>query len=320
MRADLFLRPASDADARTIGQFINVCTTTYQGIRRSSERDALERLRQDGSDPAADSFLVWLREELVGFAHVWRFTAAEAKCFARTHPEATGEGVGSLLLEQCERRATEILAGEDGGRLTTTSWAADTHAAALMEARRYEPIRHFLKMTIEPAAVPTEAPRWPPGVRIRPFIESADEEAIYEAFRAAFAEHWGGLSETRDQWWHQRRDRKALGEFDPALWLLAVDDADQVVGFSLCEKSGTGERRIGRVAELGVVPASRGRGIGYALLVHSFQLLKEREAGEITLDVDTENVTSALRLYVKAGMTPHPSFTVWERDLREKGA
>ena len=320
MYADLFLRPATDADARTVGRFINVCTTTYQGVPRSSERDALERLHQDGSDPEVDSFLVWLQEELVGFGHVWRFTAAEVKCFARTHPEATVRGVGTLLLERCERRAAEHLAGEDEPRLTTTSWAADTLAAPLLEGRRYEPIRHFLKMTIEPAAVPTTAPPWPTDVRMRPFSEGADEEAIYEASRAAFAEHWGGLSETRQQWWHERRDRKAPGEFDPTLWLLAVDDADRVVGFSLCEESRSGERRIGRIAELGVVPSIRGRGLGNALLIHSFQLLKERGADEITLDVDAQNLTSAIRLYVKAGMTPHPSFTVWERNMRAPGA
>lgn len=310
MHADLSLRTASDADAHAIGQFINVCTTTYQGIPRSSEHDALERLHQNGSDPARDSFLVYLREDLVGFGHVWRFTATEVKCFARTHPEATGRGVGSLLLERCERRAAELLDGDDRGRLTTTSWAADTHAGPLLEGRGYDPIRHFLKMTIEAASVPAAAPPWPPTVRPRPFVDGADDEPLYEAFRAAFAEHWGSLSETREQWWHERRDRRPAGEFDPSLWMLAVDEADRVVGFSLCEETRSG---IGRVAELGVVPSSRARGLGYALLVHSFQLLKERGAGEITLDVDTDNLTSALRLYLKAGMTSHPSFTVWER-------
>ena len=31
------------------------------------------------------------------------------------------------------------------------------------------------------------------------------------------------------------------------------------------------------------------------------------------LYVDAENATSALRLYEKAGVTPRPAFTVWEK-------
>ena len=35
----------------------------------------------------------------------------------------------------------------------------------------------------------------------------------------------------------------------------------------------------------------------------------------VTLDVDSDNVTSAIRLYLKAGMVARPAFSVWERAL-----
>ena len=38
--------------------------------------------------------------------------------------------------------------------------------------------------------------------------------------------------------------------------------------------------------------------------------------GSAVLDVDADNVTSALRLYRKAGMTAHPSFTIWEKKVQ----
>jgi ribosomal protein S18 acetylase RimI-like enzyme len=82
--------------------------------------------------------------------------------------------------------------------------------------------------------------------------------------------------------------------------------------FSLCEENGV----RGRVAEIGVVDAYRGRGLGFALLTHSFHELRRRGAAEIVLDVDSENVTSAIRLYTKAGMTPHPSFTIWGKEVQ----
>jgi ribosomal protein S18 acetylase RimI-like enzyme len=86
---------------------------------------------------------------------------------------------------------------------------------------------------------------------------------------------------------------------------------EDVVGFSFCEQNG----ELGRVAELGVVEALRGQGLGYALLTHSFDALRGRGATEIVLDVDAENVTSALRLYRKGRMRPEPSFTIWGKAI-----
>ena len=78
-----------------------------------------------------------------------------------------------------------------------------------------------------------------------------------------------------------------------------------------CASSGT--ESVGRVAELGVVPARRGAGLGFALLYDGFRELHGRGAARIVLDVDAENTTSALRLHERAGMTPRPAFTIWEK-------
>ena len=54
-----------------------------------------------------------------------------------------------------------------------------------------------------------------------------------------------------------------------------------------------GTESVGRVAELGVVPARRGAGLGFALLHDGFRELHGRGAARIVLDVDAENGTSA---------------------------
>ena len=100
------------------------------------------------------------------------------------------------------------------------------------------------------------------------------------------------------------------------LWTAAnqiVDAGGEVIGFCLCELSTPEAGAIGRVAEIGVVPANRGDGLGAALLHQGFHELRRRGAERIVLDVDAENVTSAIRLYTGAGMTPQPAFTVWEK-------
>ena len=99
------------------------------------------------------------------------------------------------------------------------------------------------------------------------------------------------------------------------LWLLASHDG-AVVGFSLCEIGSSTDQLVGRVSEVGVVRSHRGAGLGYALLQDGFREPRSRGATRIVLDVDSENITDALRLYEKAGMTPHPAFTISEKAPR----
>jgi ribosomal protein S18 acetylase RimI-like enzyme len=169
-------------------------------------------------------------------------------------------------------------------------------------------------MEIGADSVTEEATVWPAGVeRVRLATRPDLAGALYDAWKAAFAGHWGRQVESEAEFWAERREAK-LGSafpFEPELWLLALARGE-VVGFCLCELGGD-TKSIGRVAEIGVVPAQRGAGLGVALLHDGFRELRGRGATRIVLDVDAENTTSALRLYLSAGMTPRPAFTIWEK-------
>lgn len=213
-----------------------------------------------------------------------------------------------------DQRAAELL---PTARRTTTSWAADDAAPELLQSQGYRAIRYFVKMEVETDTVPDGAPIWPTGTDCVRLSERPDlASALYHAWRNAFADEWGSQAESEVEFWQERRDSK-LGSafaFDPTLWLLACHQG-AVIGFCLCETGSSEGELIGRVAELGVVRPHRGAGIGYALLLNGFRELGRRGTARIVLDVDAENVTSALRLYEKAGMTPQPAFTVWEKAL-----
>jgi mycothiol synthase len=305
-------RPATDDDAASLSEFLNACTLVHQGISRSSPEDVVARLHRDGTDPSVDSFVVRDRGKFVGFAHLWPDGPDEVKLFARTHPEARGRGIGSRLLSLCDHRAAQLL---PAAPRTTTNWAADDTAPELLRDHGYRPIRYFVKMEIDADAVPDGAPVWPPDIDCVRLSERTDlASALYAAWLDAFADHWGGHAEREDGFWQERRDSK-LGSafpFDATLWLLACDQG-AVIGFCLCEIGSSEGELVGRVSEVGVVRSHRGAGIGYALLRSGFRELRSRGAVRIVLDVDAENVTSALRLYEKAGMTPQPAFTVWEK-------
>lgn len=306
---ELALRAATDDDADRLADFLNTCTLAYQGVARSSPADAQALLYEHSTDPAVDSRVVLARDEIVGFARVWQASDEEVRLYARTHPMAVGRGVGTVLLEFCEGRARELTRGRR--ELTTTSWAADERGPELLELRGFSPVRYFLQMKIAASAIPPPV-AWPAGVDVEPFSAGdVEDEAVYAAWRLAFAGHWGRADQGASAFWEERRDgEREIFPYDPSLWFIARRGVD-VVGFSFCEQNG----ELGRVAELGVVDASRGQGLGYALLTHSFHVLRGRGATEIVLDVDTENVTSALRLYRKAGMAPEPSFTIWGKEI-----
>jgi mycothiol synthase len=311
MQEQLILRAATDHDADRLAAFLNMCTLAHQGVARSSHADARAVLHEHGADPATDSRVALTGAEIVGLARVWEASAEEVRLYVRTHPEAIGRGIGTALLAFCESRARELSRARTR-ELTTTSWAADDRAPELLAARAFSPVRHFLKMRIAAGAIPPRG-AWPVGIRVDPFSSgTVAEDALYRAWRSAFAGHWGRLDQGAETFWEERRDpEREVFPFDPALWFV-ISRRREVVGFSLCELNG----ELGRIAELGVVNEARGEGLGYALLTHSFHELRARGAHEIVLDVDVENVTSALRLYRKAGMTPEPSFTIWGKEIQ----
>ena len=307
----MVLRAATDADANRLADFINTCTLAYQGVARSSPAEARAQLYEHGTDPAVDTRVALVQDEIVGFGRIWAASDEELRLYARTHPEATGTGIGSALLAFCEGRARKLASGRPR-ELTTTSWAADDRAPGLLTDFGFAPARYFLQMKIASDEIPGR-PEWPAGVRVEPFSEGqVEDDALYGAWREAFGGHWGRMDQGAARFWKERRnpDRDVF-PFDASLWFIATS-AGEVAGFSLCEQNGA----LGRVAEIGVLDAYRGRGLGLALLTHSFHELRRRGAAEIVLDVDSENVTSAVRLYTKAGMTPHPSFTIWGKEVQ----
>ena len=67
---------------------------------------------------------------------------------------------------------------------------------------------------------------------------------------------------------------------------------------------------------LGVRRAYRRQGIGEALVRHTFRSLYERGKAGCDLHVDAESETGATRIYERLGMTAHPRFATWEKELR----
>lgn len=313
------LRPARPGDVDAITVMLDAATRRW--VDRPTDADQTrERLLTPHTDMARDTVLAEEGGVVLGFGHVWPAPPAEVRCFARTHPGHRGRGIGTAVLQHLLPRAREwaVLDGAPDPFVTTTTWASDPDGEPLLRALGYTGLRHFQTMVLRyDAAAADPAPAAVPGVVVRTYREGADDDALFHAFREAFADHFGQGHADPLTWWRHRRDDPAA-RYDPSLWLVAVDGQDRPVGFVLARVDDDVDgQRHGYVGDVGVVPRWRGRGLGELLLRRSLAELRARGLPYTTLDVDTENASGALRLYEKLGMQRRPSFTIWSRPLTD---
>jgi ribosomal protein S18 acetylase RimI-like enzyme len=229
-----------------------------------------------------ENFRVALEEgRVTGWIAIWHPESTLGRIYFHVEAHPREHPMYARLLDWGELRARGIASG-DRTRLQATVEGDNDVFAAEVRARGYELVRHFFDMEIDLADEPAE-PSWPDGIRVRTF-EPGDERAIYEGDLEAFQDHWDSVDISFDEW----REH-----------LLESSDFE-LAGFSLC----TGERRpqTGYVNVLAVRRPWRMRGLGTALLLHSFRELRRRGRSKADLNVDGDNITGALRLYERAGM------------------
>jgi mycothiol synthase len=250
-------------------------------------------------DPARD---VLLAHEGGGAlaAHGMVRTAPEwIELDAFVHPERKGLGLGAFMLDWAEREAR----ARGRSLVRTSALTADAAARPLIEDRGFEPVRHFYRMLVDLDAPPPE-PVWPEGFSASTFAPG-EEEVLHGVTDQAFADHWGNVPRSLDEW-----QRTVFGRdwWDPTLVYL-VRAGDEVVAAEI-----NGFRfGVGWVDTLGVLEAWRGRGLGRALLLLAFREFYRRGQRRIGLAVDAGNETGATHLYESVGMR-----VAWQADVYEK--
>ena len=137
------------------------------------------------------------------------------------------------------------------------------------------------------------------------------------AGREAFRDHWGYVEEPLDQAIADWKEWIAsLGERrDPSLWFVA-HEGPEIAGLGLFSTQIAGDATRSYVESLSVRPAYRKQGIALALLHQGFGEVYRRGYEAVELDMDSENLTGALRLYEKAGMRVIRQMYSYEKELR----
>jgi len=292
-------RPAVRADAEAIADLIRAYDRAHGGETGTDAGEVRDEWTWQGFELERDTLAVEDDGRVVAYAQaVRRPPEGEVQIDAWVHPESQDRARGDELYRRMEERALEL----GGDRLVTGVFGIDRWSAQLLAARGWEHARSLLRMAIDLEVPPR--PVWPEGVEARSF-RPGDEEAFHAVAVEAFADDPTYEAGPLERWSADRLDRSA---FDPAFWTLA-SASGRPVGIAVGYAAGPG----GYVELLGVVPARRRRGLGRALLLHSFAAFRAEGRTHVSLHVDAGNTTGARRLYHDAGMRETHRVDRWEK-------
>ena len=313
LHSRLKLRSARQSDLQAVAQLIlDVCTADGDPTLATSEDELRRFWNSSEFKLETDAWIVATDDgKIVGYQEFYnRYAHASLHGDGYVHPEFHGRGIGTAMLRALDARAREEmkLAAPDLRVFIRNGMpTGDTSARELHEAEGYRPIRFFWHMEIELDG-PARMPEWPAGIELHSFSLEQHNRAVFEADEEAFSDHWGHTPSTFERW---QRNMTSQEHFDPTLWFIAWD-GNEIAGFSLCRY----RMGVGWVGSLGVRRPWRKRGLGEALLLHSFGEFYRRGMKTIGLGVDAESPTGATRLYKKAGMRVAAEYVTYEKEMR----
>jgi mycothiol synthase len=277
-------------------------------LRLKSHRGVEEQIEPVQADVAGSEHFV-VRDHggnLAGYAHL--DTANERAggplvAELAVHPSQRRQGVGARLVEALLDRA-ELPAdsGPDTGRLRI--WSHGLHPGAQRLAERFglARSRELWRMGLDVTGKEIPEVELPQNVTIRAFRVGVDEPAVVEVNHRAFSWHpeQGDMSEA------DLREKEQEEWFDPAGFLLAVDDHDRLLGFhwTKVHPDGTGE-----VYVVGVDPNTQGNGLGRSLTVAGIRHLRDIGCPRVILYVEGDN-EPAIKIYQRLG------FERWDLDVQ----
>ncbi len=307
---DFLVRPPMMSDLEALHRLLEICDIAEYGTPDFTLEDLRTLWQGPTFNLATDAWMVVAPDRLVGYADVQHRQHVRIYTFVRVLPEFAGHGIEENLLHLAEEWAQrQISLAKPGARVTLFSWDSSLNNTAqqgLLQAG-FKEVRRSWRMEIGMPQAPID-PEWPDQVTIRTFVPERDIRTAYATIEEAFQDHWGHMEGNFDEWKHWTIDRE---NFDPTLWFLAFDGGE-IAGVSLC----TYQMDYGWVDTLAVRRPWRRKGLGMALLLHSFGEFYRRGKSKVGLDVDSQNLTGATRLYERAGMHVARIYVSYEKELR----
>jgi mycothiol synthase len=263
----------------------------------------------DKLDPERDVSIAFLADEpatAIGYSRLGWYSSREDTWLyfqtSRLRQEYRDRSLWETIVRQNERRLREIAEGHPPvPHRFFQAWASDNEGdwTSALENTWYQVVRRFNNMLHRLDEIP-DCPL-PAGFEVRP-VGPEHMRSVWEAQKEMnaglfenVAEDW--LEETYPAW-------LADPSHTPQHWQVAWD-GDQLAGMVLArvdahENEERG-RKHGYTEHIYVRAPWRKRGLASALIARSLQDLKDHGMQEAELGVDSENESTAFRLYQRLG-------------------
>jgi len=235
------------------------------------------------ADPQSTS--AWHGADLVAVAAVRPGGDGALVGTAMVDPDWRGRGLGGEVLRW--------LIGQPAGTVETQSWTAE--ADALLRGHGLRPVFAEDVLRIELATRPP-VPGLPPDIALTAWAPDRAER-FFRVYEATFRDRPSFPGWPAPKWiaWISEDE-----DFAPEWTVLATRNGVDV-GFVACAH-GSAELPEGWIVQLGVVPATRGGGLGAALATWALDQMATAGLSGALLDVNANNPTAA-RLYRRLGFT-----------------
>lgn len=290
-------------------QIFNLCKIYDQAIYGEIDTTVEDITNSwKGIDVSKSSYVVMNGEEIIAYG-ILTGNEGQFPSAVLIHPNYMNQGIEQVIWLKLEGRATDLVSNSSCLNGTIVTQANNSYEEKILGEAGFIPTRIWWGMGIElkkniPSAI------WPNGVTVRHYIPGVDDERLHQAFNEAFADHWNSKSSTLEEFL-QRTEREG---FHPTLWSLAMVEGE-VVGFVFSKKGADNKAEI---THLGVRRSKRKQGLGLALLHHAFGQLYEEGISKVHLNVDSENITGAPRVYEAAGMEVQSKFVRFDKEVCAK--
>ncbi len=298
------LRAPRDEDFDAILELMNAHQVAAYGEADVTADELRTWLTTPSIEPERDIRLLEEDGRLVGYVDADKTSEDPPRWWSdlKLSPDADPGVVLPELLGWLDDRAME-------GLVRVWTSVGDRRLLDAFAEHGFEESRHSYRMEISLESEPAE-PKWPDGIAVRTF-EPDDERKLYEVHTEVWQDTSDPWDESFEEWQHWLTKREG---FDPSLWFLAFT-GDELAGYSLSRPDDS-DPNAGYVNLLGVRRPWRRRGLGEALLLHSFRAFRDRGYTRGTLGVDASSPTGATRLYERAGMTVYRDTVFLDRPAR----
>lgn len=295
------VRPAVLSDIEAVYDLIAKQRTIDFGSAMIAMEDLQKRW--ENTDLEAATLTAFAEGELAGYAELRDGDSPNIYLADRNNV-----ALGFQLLKYLEQKAASRAKGTI--QFTTQISEKNRTLLQLFASSGYESNLSFLIMELTLSEPPAK-PQWTAGIRVRTFDRGLDEKVAYQTDEEASKDKGYHNPLSYEDW--VKRMGMNRESFDPKIWFLACAGSD-VVGAAL--NIHDRDPDIVWIDHLSVKREWRKKGIGKALLLHSFGEFFRRGIKTVRLSVDSKSLTNAPRLYESVGMKVVQQYHVYKKELQ----